>query len=280
MRTLLASFLVAVGCTGFLLASPPPAPDQAPPAQTAPTVGPKEGGRGDAPLPDTKPIVWATGRKKVLLVGGGSSHNFSEFFNGTDSATLAGAGFSVNYTEDRDQAVEALPGADVAVLSVNRRFFDSPDYRKVLFEFADAGKGIVLVHAGTWYMYPQWPELHASIIGGGARAHDRLGPFTVNVTKPGHPVMKDVPASFEVVDELYHVNPDPAQLAPGTVAIDVLAETSPSARYMTPHPAVWISQHPKARIVAITLGHDARVHDLAAYKTLLVNAVSWAAGPR
>ena len=35
--------------------------------------------------------------------------------------------------------------------------------------------------------------------------------------------------------------------------------------------------HPTARIVGITLGHDERVHDLAAFKTLLANAVRWVA---
>jgi type 1 glutamine amidotransferase len=279
MRTLLSSSLLVAGLTTFTLASPisAPARQQAPaPAPATPVECPKTGGRGDAPLPETKPIVWETGKKKVLLVGGGSSHNFTEFFNGTDSATLTAAGFSVSYTEDRDQTVQELPRADVAVLSVNRRCFDSPEYRRVLADFANAGKGIVLVHAGAWYMYPQWPELHATIIGGGARSHDRLGPFTVNVVKADHPVMKGVPASFEAFDELYHVNPDPAQLPPGTASIEVLAETSPSARYMKPHAAVWITQHAKARIVAITLGHDARVHDLPAFRTLLTNAVAWA----
>jgi type 1 glutamine amidotransferase len=283
MRTVLLSSLVAVGLTTFTLASPEPGQAPAPAAAAqgaAPAPCPKEGGRGDAPLPETKPIVWEAGKKKVLIVGGGSSHRYTEFYNVMDSATLSAAGFSVNYTEDRDQTVQALPNADVAVLSVNRRCFDSPDYRKVLFDFANAGKGIVLVHAGAWYMYPQWPEIHATIIGGGARGHDKLGPFTVTVVKADHPVTKGVPASFEVVDELYHVNPDPAQLPAGTASIDVLAETSPSAKYMKAHPAVWITQHPKARIVAITLGHDERVHDLQAFKTLLVNAVNWVGSPR
>jgi len=36
---------------------------------------------------------------------------------------------------------------------------------------------------------------------------------------------------------------------------------------------VWITSHPKARIVGITLGHDQRVHDHEAFRTLLVNAV-------
>ena len=60
-------------------------------------------------------------------------------------------------------------------------------------------------------------------------------------------------------------------------SIEVLAETSPSVRYKQPHPAVWITSHPKARIVGITLGHDERTHDLAPFKTLLANAVTWAA---
>ena len=51
-------------------------------------------------------------------------------------------------------------------------------------------------------------------------------------------------------------------MPPGTAAIEVLAETSPSVRFKQPHPAVWITSHPRARIVGITLGHDERVHDL------------------
>lgn len=236
--------------------------------------GPKEGGRGDRPMPEMKPIVWAAGKTKVLIIAGGSSHDFIQFFEGTDSATLAAAGFSVNVTEDRDQAAEALGQADVLVVSVIRQNFDTTAYRKALMDFANAGKGIVFVHSGVWYGYPQWPELNQQLIGGGAKAHDRLGPFTVNVVKPTHPIMKGVPASFEIEDELYHTNADGA---PGAAAIDVLAETSPSVRYMKSHPSVWVTSHPRARLVGIAPGHDGKVHDLQAYKTMLINAVNWAA---
>jgi putative membrane-bound dehydrogenase-like protein len=240
--------------------------------------GPKEGGRGDAPLPETRKIVWTPGRTKVLVVGGGSSHDFSKFFGGTDVATLDAAGFSVNYTEDRDQAAAEIGGADVAVISVNRQFFDTPQYRKALLDFAAAGKGLVMLHPGTWYAYPQWQELNASLVGGGARGHDRIARFSVNAVKPDHPVMTGVPSSFEVEDELYYFNAEPEKAPPGTAPIDVLAETSPSVRFKRPHPAVWVTAHPKARVVGITLGHDQRVHDHPAFKTLLANAVRWAAG--
>jgi type 1 glutamine amidotransferase len=245
------------------------------PAPGAP--GPKTGGRGDAPLPELKPVVWAPGKTKVLHIGGGSSHPYATVYNPTDTAILEGAGFSVNYIEDRDQAIAELAGADVALLSVNRQYFDVPEYRKALMDFTAAGKGIVLLHAGTWYMWPTWPEIHQRIIGGGARSHDRIAPFSVNVVKAAHPVMQGVPATFTVEDELYHVNAVPERTPAGTVAIDVLAETSPSVRYMTPHPAVWVTTHPTARIVGITIGHDQRVHDLPAFKTLLANAVRWTA---
>ncbi|MEO8075771.1 MAG: ThuA domain-containing protein, partial [Acidobacteriota bacterium] len=254
--------------------SAPPAPSsaQGPPAGATP----KEGGRGDAPLPETQPIVWADGKKKVLIIGGGSSHNFGRFFNTSDSATLSAAGFSVNYTEDRDQAAAEIGKADIAVISVNRQFFDTPAYRKALFDFAAAGKGLVMLHPGTWYGFAQWPELNAAIVGGGARGHDRIAKFSVKAVKPDHPVMAGVPASFEVEDELYYMNAEPDKVPAGTAPIEVLAETSPSVRYMQPHPAVWITRHPTARIVGITLGHDERVHDLQPFKTLLVNAVKWA----
>jgi type 1 glutamine amidotransferase len=48
-------------------------------------------------------------------------------------------------------------------------------------------------------------------------------------------------------------------------------------RFKQPHPAVWVTRHPTARIVGLTIGHDERVHGLDAFKTLLTNAVRWAA---
>ncbi len=125
-----------------------------------------------------------------------------------------------------------------------------------------------MLHPGTWYGFPNWPELNATIVGGGARGHDRIAAFSVNVVKPAHPIMKGVPATFTVEDELYYLNAEPEKVPQGTAAIDVLAETSPSVKFQKPHPAVWTTSHPSARIVGITLGHDQRVHDLDAFKTL------------
>jgi putative membrane-bound dehydrogenase-like protein len=245
-------------------------------AAQGPETGPKEGGKGDGPLVPAAPVQWEAGKTRVLVIGGGSSHNFKDFFGTTDVATLKAAGFTVHYTEDRDQAAAELANADAAIISVNRKFFDTAAYRKALFEFAAAGKGIVMLHPGTWYGFSGWPEINAQIVGGGARGHDKIHPFDVKAVKADHPVMKDVPASFTVEDELYYVN---AEGTPeGTNAIEVLAETSNSDKYQKPHPSVWITKHPKARIVGLALGHDARTHDLKPYQQLLVNAAKWTSG--
>ncbi len=261
--------------TNFQVRSP-----KAPPARKTNvdvrSTGPKEGGKGDGPLVPASPVQWEAGKTKVLVIGGGSSHNFKDFFGTTDVATLKAAGFTVHYTEDRDQAAAELANADVAIISVNRKFFDTAAYRKALFDFAAAGKGIVMLHPGTWYGFPGWPELNAQIVGGGARGHDKIHPFDVKALKADHPVMKDVPASFTVEDELYYVNAE--NVPEGTAPIEVLAETSNSDKYQKPHPSVWITKHLKARIVGLALGHDARTHDHEAYKKILVNAAKWTSG--
>ncbi|MFN0079332.1 MAG: PVC-type heme-binding CxxCH protein [Prosthecobacter sp.] len=250
----------------------------APASGGTPDLQPKSGGPGDGPLVPATPVNWEAGKTKVLVIGGGSSHNFAEFFGKTDVTTLKAAGFTVHYTEDRDQAATELANADVAIISVNRKFFDTAVYRKALFDFAAAGKGIVMLHPGTWYGFGQWPELNAQIVGGGARGHDKIHPFEVKAVKADHPIMQGVPPSFTVEDELYYVNAEPDKTPPGTAKITVLAETSPSDKFKASHPSVWITEHPKAKIVGIALGHDARVHDLKPYQQLLINASKWSSG--
>ena len=158
---------------------------------------------------------------------------------------------------------------------MNRKFFDTPEYRKALFAFAAAGKGLVMLHPGTWYGFAEWPELNAQIVGGGARGHDRIAKYSVNALKPDHPILRGVPATFEVEDELYYINAEPDKIPAGTASIEVLAQTSPSVKFKAPHPVLWITKHDKARIVGLTIGHDERVHDLPAYQALLTNSVKW-----
>jgi putative membrane-bound dehydrogenase-like protein len=255
------------GKAGAKLGSAPRQPAAASAPAPAPAKKPEE------EMPAPLPIQWEAGKTKVLIVAGGSSHDFKKWFEEYDSQFLKAAGFSVNFTENSPQATAEIKNADVVISSTNRTFFDTPAWRKALFDHVEAGKGVIMLHPGTWYGFPRWPEVNAKIVGGGSRGHDKIHPYDVNTLKKDHPVMAGVPASFKVEDELYYMN---AEAVPeGTAPIEVLAETSPSDKYKKPHPAVWVTQNDKARIVGITIGHDGRTHELPGYQQLLIKAVKW-----
>ena len=226
------------------------------------------------PIPAT-PVNWEKGKASVLIIGGGSSHKFHEFFGKADSAALETAGLTTHYTEDNEQAIEELANADAAIISVNRTGFDTPEYRKALMDRIDAGKGVIMLHPGTWYGYKNWPNLNAKVVGGGTRGHDKLGPMGVRVVNRRHPIMKGVSKEFELVDELYMMNRDGHP--EGAAKIRVLAESSVSVKSGDRHPVVWVTEHPKTRIVGITLGHDERAHEHPDYQKILANAAKWVA---
>jgi len=211
-------------------------------------------------------------KTKVLIVGGGSSHDFNRWFNEEDVKTLSADGrASVKYTDKPADILPALNDLDVLYLSNNQPLAD-PELRKAIFAFADAGKGLLLVHPALWYNWNDWPEYNRVLVGGGAKSHDKYGEFQVHVNIPQHPIMAGVPDPFKITDELYHHQPDKT----GTSAM-VLAWGKNLTDGKT-YPAVWVTRHPKARIVCITLGHDGKAHEHPAFKTILQNSLKWAAG--
>jgi type 1 glutamine amidotransferase len=211
-------------------------------------------------------------KTEVLIVGGGTHHDFDRWFNEEDVKTLsAGGRSSVRYTDKPSEILAALRNLDVLYLSNNQAIPDAAT-RQAIFDFADSGKGLLLVHPALWYNWNDWPEYNRVLVGGGSKSHDKYGEFEVRVDAPRHPIMAGVPDSFNITDELYHHQPD----KDGTPA-QVLATGRNLADGKT-YPVVWIAKHPKARIVCITLGHDGKAHEHPAFKTLLQNSLKWAAG--
>ena len=207
----------------------------------------------------------------VLMVGGNKDHDFKRWFGDADSATLKELpNVKATYTEDTDEIVPMLASIDVLYLCNNKPFTNAAT-RQAIMDFANHGKGLIIVHAGMWYSWKDWPEFNRVLVGGGSRGHDKLGEYEVKVTEPSHPLMQGVPASFTLTDELYYLEPE----ATGT-PIKALATAHSTQRDKT-YPSVFLVEHPKARIVGIAIGHDGRAHEHAAYKQLLKNAIVWAA---
>jgi type 1 glutamine amidotransferase len=193
-----------------------------------------------------------------------------KFFGATDKGFLADVAGWVDFTQNANGVPAIMKDLDVLVWSANQPI--ASETAKALTEWVNAGKPLVLLHPGTWHLWKNFPEWNSVIVGGGARSHDNFGEFEVSIENRAHPVTAGVTEHFKITDELYHLVPDPK----GT-PIEVLASAT-SPKTGKTFPQVFIVKHPKARIVGITLGHDAKAHDLPEFRKLLKQAVLWAAG--
>jgi type 1 glutamine amidotransferase len=243
-------------------------PSQATQAPTPPPTGvddlPKSG--------ETLPEKAQPGVIRALLIGGGSSHDFERYFHKADAATLQEGGKILTaYTSNAKEAVDLMQSADVIVISANHKSFGTPEFQNPLNAFADAGHGIVVVHAGAWYNWAPVTGYNHRFVGGGAKGHGK-GEFTVFNKQSKHPVMEGVPADFKITDEHYRVILEP------DAAVEVLAETEPETQTKLPYPSVWMVKDSKTRIIGIGLGHADEAHTNPAFRTLLKNAVHWTAG--
>jgi len=215
------------------------------------------------------PFEWGPGLK-VLIVAGGYAHDYGTWDNKFDTAVLQKAGItSIHYTEDPVVVARELPHADVLLLSANKHLREGPGFCEAITNFLSAGKGLVLLHSGTWYSWT-WDVPTDLIVGGGARSHDGLSDFDETVIKD-HPVTHGLPTTFKMTDELYHF-----VAAPGGSPIEILAEASKPGGQKWP--SVWVVHYGSNRIVGIALGHDGPPRKAPEFSTLLVNAVKWAGG--
>lgn len=219
--------------------------------------------------PGDRHVSQKAAQRNVLSIGGGASHDFGRWFNENDSVGISVmTDARVDYTEKLQNMPDEILKHDVIYLSANQPL-DSLT-RTSLMSFVDTGHGIVIIHAACWYNWLDWPEFNRKLVGGGTTKHDKYGDFIVTVEDTEHPLMKDLPTSFRVTDELYHFEKDEQ----GT-PIKVLA-TAKNLKTGETYPAVWVVQHPASRIVCITLGHDGATHENPAFHTLLKNSILWA----
>lgn len=211
--------------------------------------------------------VQTTDQPSVLIFGGGDHHNFERWFNEEDSTIIAGTGASVSYTSDPAEAVSLLETADLLVMSTNQAI-DHDAYPDAILDFVEAGNGLILIHASTWFIW-DWPEYFSNLIGGGSNSHGPLGEFEVVVNDSDHPVMQNVPQRFTITDELYRFQRDEDGTDMHVLATGIEPETG------NEYPVVWATEHGDGKVVNITLGHDGDAHTHEAYIAMLENSVEW-----
>jgi hypothetical protein len=251
---------------------------------SAPKAGKKKGKANEGPsdlLPKDNPKTTQAfgqqfgprkaGQLRVLFAGAGSSHNFPAFFLGTDALTAKAAGYDVAATPNLKETLALLPEADLFVFSGNHAQFGTPEFQKAIRDFAAAGKGIVLLHAATWYNWPLTTKYNDEFVCGGSRNHGHSD-FTFTVTKSEHPIMKGVPTTFVINDESYNIELTRPE---GAEVLGTIPRQTPKEGLSNILPSVWTVKYPGTKVVCIALGHDEKSHDHPAYKQLLLNSLTW-----
>jgi hypothetical protein len=142
--------------------------------------------------------------------------------------------------------------------------------------FAEAGKGIVVVHHAI-VSYPDW-DWYRDLIGAryfeqpqGARPastyrHDEQMRIAVAAR---HPVTEGL-APFTVLDETYKG----MWLAPTNTVL--LTTDNPTGD----PPVAWVSAYPRSRVVTIQLGHGPESQRDPSFRRLMLNAIAWTAAGR
>ena len=210
-------------------------------------------------------------KTNISLMAGGGSHEFEKYFGIADGKILHQDGANnVRYTESSLTFGANIKDTDILVISNNKPY--DPDTKQAVFDHVNAGFPMLIYHPSTWYNWADWPEYNQKIVGGGSRSHEKLQEFEVRVVKADHPIMKGVPGSFRITDELYRWEKDPT--GPDIEVLAIGRGLESGAEY----PVVWVVKHPRARIVGNTLGHDGDAHDLPAYQTILINSLNFVKG--
>lgn len=209
---------------------------------------------------------------RVLVVTGGHVYptSFYSLFEGYQEIAWEHATSNLMALQS-----DLRPKVDVLVLYDWHRG-DLPDKeRQNLLDFLESGKGVLILHHGI-SDYNSWQWWSEKVLGakyffkpeGGTPAssykHDQ-DLFLVPVTP--HPITDGI-GPFRLMDETYHgmwYSPD----------IKVLIKIVSPLKDV---PVVWVGPYEKSRIVYVLPGHDERSFHHPVYRSLVHNAILWAAG--
>jgi type 1 glutamine amidotransferase len=227
---------------------------------------------GKVTLPaDLRPSRPARDAVRALLITGGHDHEaaFYSLFVGHDDIDWLPVDTAANaFKKDlRDKY-------DVLIMYDFTRELDETG-RKNLRDFAEAGKGIVVLHHAL-LNFQKWNWWSEEVVGGRYRLQ-REGQAPSSSVKDNqsifvspageHPVLRGI-GPFHIIDEAYKNLYMSPRIKPLLTTDNPTSDTN----------LAWIGPCATSRVVAIQLGHGHSAFGHPAYRTLVHNAVLWAAG--
>jgi cytochrome c len=187
-------------------------------------------------------------------------------------------GFAVDATEDPTRFNdEALAGFDVIVfLSTTQDVLDDAQ-QAALERFIRAGGGWVGVHAAadTEYAWPWYGQL----LGGGAffRGHPAIQTVTVIVEDAEHASTEQLPATFQVEDELYSFQVNPRPSVNVLLRLDESTYSVGEFAMGADHPIAWYHEFDGGRAWYTGLGHTDAMYADPRFTQHLLGGIRWAA---
>ena len=194
--------------------------------------------------------------------------------------------FAMDVYENPNQFNKAFLARYQVFIQLNYPPYRWSDEAKAAFQdYIEQGRGgwVGFHHAtllGEFDGYPIWPWF--SDFMGGIRFKNYIAQRvagTVVVEDAAHPSMNGVPATFVVKEEeWYTYDKDPRPNVHVLAHVDESSYQPSSDIKMGDHPVVWTNEKMKARNIYILMGHHPSLFQNDAYKTLVRNAILWAAG--
>jgi type 1 glutamine amidotransferase len=144
--------------------------------------------------------------------------------------------------------------------------------RDAILAHVQGGGGLLGLHTAT-ICFDDWPEWR-SILGGawvwGRSSHPPFGPAEVRITRPDHPLVRNLP-DFLLKDEVYgdlSLEPDVTPLMKA-MAVDAAAGWQP---------VLWERRVGRGRVVYGALGHDAEAIEHPVHSRIVARSALWALG--
>ena len=223
----------------------------------------------------------------VLYENGGWHIEYSRVAKVWLDKLATDSNFSVTYIQNTDSINETYLSRFQLFIQLDYAPYAWKDTAAKAFEaYIEQGKGgwIGFHHAtllGEFDGYPMWDWF--SEFMGGIRYQNYIATFAaadVHVEDATHPVMKNVPAVFNISkEEWYTWNKSPRPNVHVLATVDEASYNPDSKIKMRgDHPVVWTNEQVKARNVYIFMGHSPVLFDNNAYRRIFSNAIFWAAG--
>ena len=181
---------------------------------------------------------------------------------------------------------EILSRFDVVVFNnASGDLFSAPQ-QAALQSFIENGGGFVGLHAAGDSSHEGWPWYQNELIGAKFTMHTLSPQFqqaTVNLDDKAHPVSAGLPAAWQRTEEWYSFEKSPRGKGYGVIAtVDEktykpVGPLGKDLRMGADHPVAWWHCQGKGRTLYTAFGHRAEAFAEPETKTLLANAVEWAA---